>query len=849
MSASSLRGQNRVYYQGFENASPTCPENWGYSGGNRNTEIAKSGSYSCRVGRLGESNALTMNTINVSGLTNVSLQISHAVRTGSGPGMDTREGAVFLVSINGGTFTAIGSVAGYSDFGWAWTSGTGGSASTSSGCNVYQAPNPLNYSVPAGTTSIALKVISVGRSSANCSQFNADMASYTASNYDRNDEGIFLDEISVFADLPTVSNNGPICPGDSLKLFTQNAAPTFSFSWSGPQSFTSTQQNPTVSLSATTAMSGTYTNSLIINGCSMQTLNTVVQVTAPTVNSNAVTTCGSYTWSLNGQTYNTTGIYQINNGCTIDELNLTINPPVATTTVIQACDSYTWPINNETYTSSGTYTVTNGCDQQVLQLTINITPQVSLSDTTTCQNHSVTLAPHLSVTGGSYLWSNNQTTPTITVTPTSNTSYSLTYTLNACSTSASSMVDVTPNPIVSLNPVSVCAGQSTTLSANVSPLGGTYSWSTGQNTATISVSPSTQTNYTLSYTANGCITNSSATVSVLPIPQINVNNVTICPGQTANLNCTSSLSSGTYTWSNSTNTTSSLSYAPSQSESVFVSQTVNGCTSTQAEAIITIQDTPVLDFEADKLSGCSPLTISLQNLTNAASSIVWDVAGSSFTGDHTSLVLNQAGCYTISMSASVLGCAGTITKSDYVCVHPNPIASFSYNPNVLTEPTETVHFTNNSIDGASFVWQFGDGIVSEEFSPSHAYTNLSASTVVTLTATNQFGCSASINELLNFDDQPIYYIPNTFTPDGDGFNEIFLPVFTSGFDPYNYHLSIYNRWGELVFESFNAKIGWDGSFGVYGLDAPVSTYVYKIDFKRVNTDQRFFLSGHLNLIR
>ena len=845
----TLRGQTRIYYQGFENANPTCPENWGYTGGNRTNETAKVGSYSCRVGRLGESNSLTMNTIDLTGLTNVSLQISHAVRSGSGPGMDTREGAVFLVSINGGAFSSIGKVSGYGDMNWAWTSSSGGATNASSGCNAYQAPNPLNYSVPAGTTSLAIKVISVGRSSSTCTQFNADMTSFTASNFDRNDEGIFLDEIAVFANAPTVSNNAPVCVGDTLMLYTQNAAPTYSFSWTGPLSFTSTQQNPIVSTTASVQMAGTYSNSILINGCSVQTLTTTVQIATPTVNTSSITACGSYTWPLNGQTYSTSGMYQINNGCTIDELNLTINQPVSATTTIQACDTYTWPVNNQTYTSSGTYTEINGCNQQILQLTINTTPQISLNDTAACQNYAITLSPHLSSTGGTYLWSNNQTTSSITVNPASSTSYALTYTLNACSSSASALVSITANPQVNLSPASVCSGQSITLNGTVSPAGGNYIWSNGQTSSSITVSPFSQTSYTLTYSVNGCTSNASSLVSVFPVPQINVNNVTICPGQSATLTSTTTLMGGTYAWSNSTSTNPSLTYTPIQSEAISVTQTVNGCTSNVATAQITIQNTPVLDFTADKLSGCSPLTVELQCITPNAGNVSWNINGATFTGNQASIVLNQPNCFDITMNADVSGCAGTLTKDSYVCVYPNPIASFSYSPNVLTQANETVQFSNTSIDGATFIWQFGDGNVSEEFSPAHAYSNLSSSTSVTLIATSASGCSASTTELLNFDDQPVYYIPNTFTPDGDGFNELFLPVFTSGFDPYNYHLSIFNRWGELVFESYNPKIGWDGSFGLRGLDAPVNTYSYKIEFKRVNTDQRYTLSGHINLLR
>ena len=101
-----------------------------------------------------------------------------------------------------------------------------------------------------------------------------------------------------------------------------------------------------------------------------------------------------------------------------------------------------------------------------------------------------------------------------------------------------------------------------------------------------------------------------------------------------------------------------------------------------------------------------------------------------------------------------------------------------------------------------------------------------------------------------YQEELLFFIPNTFTPDDDFYNPTFQPVFTSGFDPYDYTLSLYNRWGELIFVSQNASVGWNGTFGA--TDAKIcqeGIYTWKIEFKVLATDERKIVSGHVNLMR
>ena len=101
--------------------------------------------------------------------------------------------------------------------------------------------------------------------------------------------------------------------------------------------------------------------------------------------------------------------------------------------------------------------------------------------------------------------------------------------------------------------------------------------------------------------------------------------------------------------------------------------------------------------------------------------------------------------------------------------------------------------------------------------------------------------------LIQIKGDDIYYVPNCFTPDGDEFNNSFLPIFTSGFDPANYELTIYNRWGEIIFVSKNHLKPWDGTFN--NKVCKEGVYTYTIKYKNPEIDRFKIISGHINLLR
>jgi gliding motility-associated-like protein len=149
---------------------------------------------------------------------------------------------------------------------------------------------------------------------------------------------------------------------------------------------------------------------------------------------------------------------------------------------------------------------------------------------------------------------------------------------------------------------------------------------------------------------------------------------------------------------------------------------------------------------------------------------------------------------------------------------------------------------------------FGDPTgqnTSTEENPTHTYPSEGGEYDVLLTAYSENGCIDTAWSKIIVKEDLVFYVPNTFTPDGDNYNELFLPVFTSGFDPQEYSFYIFNRWGEIVFESHDATVGWDGSYGNNGEVQLVQdgTYTWLIRYRTLETLGFRKVTGHVNIIR
>ncbi|MCC6767917.1 MAG: gliding motility-associated C-terminal domain-containing protein, partial [Bacteroidia bacterium] len=268
---------------------------------------------------------------------------------------------------------------------------------------------------------------------------------------------------------------------------------------------------------------------------------------------------------------------------------------------------------------------------------------------------------------------------------------------------------------------------------------------------------------------------------------------------------------------------------------------------------VKVMDLPVIEMLSSKQAICAGECVTLEAKYFAQQTYLWrDGFGSTRTGASANYCYqNQA---SVSYSLQVQNefqCTTNLQLNEEVLVHPLPIADFTPDKNYVPLLEAKIHFENNSQGATSYNWDFdsrNEGMDSNANNPFFQYGQPGQYPVV-LTATNEFGCSATASRFIEILEDFAVYVPNTFTPNRDGKNEVFMPDGIGIVDA-NYQLSIFNKWGEKVFESNNRAIGWDGtSSGNYGLrDAAEGVFVWQLHLQdfRGNMHKR---SGTVTLVR
>lgn len=491
---------------------------------------------------------------------------------------------------------------------------------------------------------------------------------------------------------------------------------------------------------------------------------------------------------------------------------------------------------------------------------------VTVAGTTICPGQSATLTAN-SPGATTYLWSNGATTSSITVSPTVTTAYTVTVTAPAANGAtgtgtATALVTVLPstNPqcgctVTASNTGPVCVGSTFNLFAtNVT--GGSYTWTLAgnaiantQNVSNLPASSPGSYPVTVSAVDNaGHVCTGTTTVIINPLPNVNAgSDQSICLGNSITLTSTGA---NTYQWNNGVQ--NSIAFTPSSTNTYIVTGTDNNnCINTDT-VLVAVLYSQMPSITSSISLGCVPSQVMFTNNDSQATNCIWDFGNNESLNACTgaSTIYDQVGCYDITLTQTdAQGCDTTVTFNEVVCIE-DVQASFYLAPGTIGPGNSTVSFFNNSSNAENYFWNFGDLTNSTEFEPTHTYsTNLQTGYVVTLVTTSEAGCVDSTSMPISYQEQLIYYVPNSFTPDADEHNQLFEPIFTSGFSPENFEMTIFNRWGELVWQSFDHKEGWDGSFGSDGLNAPVGTYIWVISFKPKNNDDKLRITGFVNLLR
>ena len=223
------------------------------------------------------------------------------------------------------------------------------------------------------------------------------------------------------------------------------------------------------------------------------------------------------------------------------------------------------------------------------------------------------------------------------------------------------------------------------------------------------------------------------------------------------------------------------------------------------------------------------------------------------SGPH-ALLFPETGCIDALLTVTNdYQCTTAIELQDYICIRENPKADFSSSTHEITFIQNQVEFQNYSLNATEYDWSFGDGTWDSEIEPNHYYdSETPGEFLVTLFAYNEFGCVDSMSRVISQVEELLFYVPNTFTPDGNEYNNDFKPVFGSGYSAEDYSLEVYNRWGEIVFMTQNMSFGWDGTTP-NGDIAMNGTYVWKMTLKSDITStgqgKKQVYHGQVNILR
>jgi gliding motility-associated-like protein len=415
--------------------------------------------------------------------------------------------------------------------------------------------------------------------------------------------------------------------------------------------------------------------------------------------------------------------------------------------------------------------------------------------------------------------------------------------MNGCDSIVQLDLTISSPPQVTVSDAIICFGETAVLQ----PTGAlNYSWSPaiGQvgSSGVLTISPTQTTVLNLSgFNGFQCASTVPVTITVLPIPNVEINALdsSLCAGEQVNLAASGALS---YEWNGlqlAGNTSTSVNYLPTQSEWVYLmGESFEGC---QAEDSLWIQVNELPDLV---ISGDTTICASeeVQLLVTGANTYSWSTGETS-----SSLVFAPTQTTPIQVvGTDINGCTGTLSTT--ITVFPMPNASFSSDVSVVSIDAPEVVFTNSSSGGLTDTWDFSflPLFESNELSFEVTFPQVQGVYLVGLTVENEYGCVDDAFVSIQVVSDVIYYVPNAFTPDGDEFNQVFIPVFTSGFDPYNFIMEIYNRWGELIFISQNHLEGWDGSYG--GYKCPSGVYSWKITYKTPSSDFKETITGHVELL-
>ncbi|WP_423735331.1 gliding motility-associated C-terminal domain-containing protein [Chitinophaga caseinilytica] len=460
-----------------------------------------------------------------------------------------------------------------------------------------------------------------------------------------------------------------------------------------------------------------------------------------------------------------------------------------------------------------------GCVSDTVTYTINYLqmPVVNLgSDTSLCGGNGMVLDAGPANFGYQIRWSTGETTQRIRITRAG--TYKVTVSNGMCEAADSIEVGVIPMPLIDLKDTTICRGQSVKLDATVEG-NATYLWSTGATSPIITVS--TQERFWVRVTKLGCITIDTVNVTVNPPPDVTLSRDTsICPGQSVML--TVNTNAGRIQWA--TGETSN-SIVVSRAGTYQVAVFRDNCVVKEA---VRVSERPDMKLELGPDRYMCPGSSILVDARHPDVNVYrWN------DGDLNPIkTITQPGTYVLGVLDKY--CDRYKTDSIKVSIAGPPTVNLG-NDTIICRGRRFM-LKANATNASRYLWSTGATTASIEVKEPGTYT---------VTAFND--CGSSTDEITidvkDCDSKP--EVPNAFSPNGDGKNDLFRPVLRGPM--YEYELRIFNRWGELVYISKDQHQGWDGTYK--GRPVDVGTFVWWLTYKRTTFGPAFIIKGDVTVIR
>ncbi len=341
----------------------------------------------------------------------------------------------------------------------------------------------------------------------------------------------------------------------------------------------------------------------------------------------------------------------------------------------------------------------------------------------------------------------------------------------------------------------------------------------------------------------------------------------ICPEDDITLNVTGSGGSSPYTFTWSENgqnigTGTSILVDPVNTDTYYTVILSEQCGSPEAYDTVKIYfPTPIIPSAVpDMMEKCVPDTFYFTNTSSNPTEIettFWEF-GDNITHNEIATGTNPVQHYydatgffdIILTTTSIYGCVYTDTMKNLIEVLPSPIAdyNFSKNPTTIFETAIKMQ-DKSSYDVVSWNWDSPHSVpsTSTETNPTFMFPDGEVGLYpITLAVETARGCVDTVTYMLSVIEDILFYAPNAFTPDGNEFNQTWKPII-SGIDIYDYEMIIFNRWGQVIWESHDPNVGWDGTYK--GRELANDTYIWKAIVKTPHTDDRKVFNGSVAILR